>query len=359
MNTTRSARRRFLLLGRAAAATAALMACSLPAAAQAEVAVPYYTPDAFVLGLDRFLMQPRAQAFATQAEMLDASLQRLCAAPRGIQQASVVRMEARMQWTATLTAWESLSAVAVGPLVERRSARQIDFQPTRPALIERAIAKAPADAAAMQRIGTPAKGLPALEWLLWTHPAAQAPATCAYLQAVAAELVGEAQALRQAFEARVAQPPQEEAASAAMGDVVNQWVGSLEALRWARIDKPVRSGEAFPRAASGATAQGWAAHWGLLRTLAVGEPGTQPPQPGEGAVPLALYLRGRGLMQVATAFEQAVARADAKMKGLAPQSGPQALQAATTELAALKRVVEAEVAPALNINIGFSDADGD
>ena len=73
---------------------------------------------------------------------------------------------AHLQWQATTHAWERLSSVAVGPLITRRSQRQIDFSPTRPSLIERAIQSGPAGQQAMERIGTPAKGLPALEWLL-------------------------------------------------------------------------------------------------------------------------------------------------------------------------------------------------
>ncbi len=42
----------------------------------------------------------------------------------------------------------------------------------------------------------------------------------------------------------------------------------------------------------------------------------------------------------------------------AAPDGPRVLQAAK-ELSALKRLAEAEVAPALQVSIGFSDADGD
>jgi hypothetical protein len=38
---------------------------------------------------------------------------------------------------------------------------------------------------------------------------------------------------------------------------------------------------------------------------------------------------------------------------------PARVQATTQPLAALKRLAEARLAPALEVNIGFSDADGD
>ena len=82
--------------------------------------------------------------------------------------------------------------MAVGPLLTRRSQRQIDFSPTRPALTERAIESEPAGLQAMERIGTPAKGLPALEWLLWTQPVAPGSAACRYAAEVALDIEREA-----------------------------------------------------------------------------------------------------------------------------------------------------------------------
>ncbi len=276
---------------------------------------------------------------------------------------------ARSQWQAAAQAWDQLSAVAIGPLVERRSLRQIDFQPTRPELIERAIRTAPANAAAMERVGTPAKGLPALEWLLWVRPVEpQAPA-CAYAVQVAQDVQREADTLAQAFTALAqrerGEDGEEEATVPAMGELVNQWVGGLERLRWAQIERPVRSAgqgkspsaPAFPRVASGSTASSWAAQWEALRTLAVTR-SNEPAVPGEGLAPLETYLRGRGLNAPADALVQSVRKADASMAGLAP--GPSAkLLAASSRLAELKRLVETETAPALQVTIGFSDADGD
>ena len=57
---------------------------------------------------------------------------------------------------------------------------------------------------------------------------------------------------------------------------------------------------------------------------------------------------------------RSVRQADASMRGLAPglENGA-ALDAATASLAALKKRVESETASALQVNIGFTDADGD
>jgi predicted lipoprotein len=135
----------------------------------AQVAVPAYSPAHVLQGLHEHWTRPRSDDFARQAQALPKAVKALCDATPPAGQA---QLAARGQWQATTHAWERLSSVAVGPLITRRSQRQIDFSPTRPALIERAIESAPAGPLAMERIGTPAKGLPALEWLLWTQPVA-------------------------------------------------------------------------------------------------------------------------------------------------------------------------------------------
>lgn len=336
----------------------------------ANVAVPFYTPGAFMQGVYRHWYAPRAGDFAAQAAKLAPSLEQLCGATGNAQPAL---QAARQQWQAAAQAWDRLAAVAVGPLVQRRSLRAIDFTPTRPELIERAIRAAPADAGAMERVGTPAKGLPALEWLLWTWPLTPAtPATpaCRYAVLVAQGVDEEARALAQAFNelARRDWLQDEEAAVPAMSELVNQWVGGIERLRWAAMDKPLRSAggrpPAYPRAASGATASSWRAQWQGLQALAAAA-GNAVPQPGEGLVPLETYLRGRGLNPLAGTLAATTAQISREMDRLTPDARPDArpdatrVNAATQPLAALKRLAESQLAPALEVNIGFSDADGD
>lgn len=322
-----------------------LAGIAAPALAQqdwARVAVPFYGPAAVLRGLYRHHALPRALAFDRAAMALATALADGCApAP------------ARRAWVAAMAAWEGLNAVAVGPLLTRRSARTIDFQPTRPALIDRALAAGPPWD--LQRIGTPAKGLPAIEWLLWRQPPS-AP-RCAYLQALAAELHGEAQALREEFAVLADREWGEHDGPAAIAEFVNQWLAGLERLRWAGMERPLRAGRpaALPRAASGQTAAAWAAHWQSLRALAAFA-GGPPPAAGAGLVPIETWLRGRGLNPPADALLQQVARADAALRGLKP--GAAVLPAAAT-LRGLKQLVEQQVAAALDVRLGFSDADGD
>jgi len=343
----------------------ALMAALLgpgPAGVQAQnnwsqVPVPFYTPGDFMQGVHRYWTMPKAAEFAAQSRLLTQAVQALCAAPAA--SATTASQVARKQWQTAMAAWERLSTVAVGPLIERRSRRQIDFMPTRPALIERAVRTAPADAAAMEIIGAPAKGLPALEWLLWTRPVKPASAECRYALRVAADIEREAMSLQAAFEEAAKKEWDEEAASVAMGEIINQWVGGVERLRWPNMEKPLRAGGAnlLPRAASGSSVISWAAQWEALRAYAV-LTGETAPQPGAALVPLESYLRGRGHNREADALVRATSRANARMHGLAPTARLRLLDAAR-ELAALKRMAEGELAPALKVSIGFSDADGD
>lgn len=331
------------------------------------VAVPFYTPGHFMQGAYRNWYAPQAADFAAKSAALPSAITTLCEADKAA--APEKLSQARRQWQATTAAWERLSGVQVGPLVQRRSARQIDFTPTRPELILRAIEAAPADSAAMERIGTPAKGLPALEWLLWSRPAAPQTPACRYAVQVGADIAREAAVLSREFGELAAKDLSEEEQTSvpAMGELVNQWVGALERLRWANMDKPLQSilagslggrqAPAYPRSASGQTQASWAAQWQALRTLAVSQ-APQAPLPGAGLVPLETYLRGRGLNTVARQLVQSVDKANKTLQPLSP--GNQAgLRSAIGSLAELKKLAETQVAPALEVNIGFSDADGD
>ena len=296
-------------------------------------------------------MAPRAAEFAADSARLTATLQSLCTA--SAETADVSLQQARHRWQAGLASWERLSAVAIGPVLERRSQRQIDFSPTRPHLIEKAVKSAPASAADMELIGTPAKGLPALEWLLWVRPAKPGSPECRYAAQVAAEVGREAVALDAAFRQEAKRKPENAAATIALSELINQWVGGMQRLRWTNMAGPVQAAAAtgrdapdFPRNVSDSSATGWSMQWEALRNLAVGNPSLES------------ALRQRGHAGIADKLVRATRQADAGMNGL-PANDPARILAAAQNLATLERVVEAEVAPALGVNIGFSDADGD
>jgi predicted lipoprotein len=277
----------------------------------------------------------RTQDFLQAIGPLVQSLETYCSAPPDKADLAAPRQS----WRQALIAWERLSAVAFGAVLERRSQRHIDFNPTRPRLIEKAVKSAPRNLAALETIGTPAKGFPALEWLLWVKPLSPASPECGYAEQLAREIQQEAQALASA-------PQLKDDAQAQTGELVNQWIGGLERLRWPQMEMPARvalSGSVrgapsrpdYPRGPSGATADVWNAQWQSLRELA-----------------------SPSLVAASPRLPQALARAEAAMAKADPADLGRII-AIAGELATLKRLVENEVAPALGVVVGFSDADGD
>ncbi len=329
---------------------------SAPGALWAQAAAPYYYPPDAVSALVRGHSAPLARDFAAQAPQLVQALQNHCAGPAAL-------APARTAWTQTMLAWERLAAVAVGPLIERRSLREIDFQPLRPELLQRMLAREPKTLEDMVRVGTPAKGLPAIEHLLWAAPAAPRSGACTYAVLAAQAVQHEAEALRSAFDALAAAPPEEEAAVTAFVEFINQWLGGLERLRWMGMEKPLREAEtrgaapAFARAPSGQTGAAWAAEWAGLRALAR-QPDSGAPAIGAGPVSIESYLRGRGHIALAERWRSAVDEADRAMQSVRPGQ-PASVDAAARTLKKLTTLMQSDVAGSLDVNLGFSSADGD
>ena len=325
-------------------------------------AVPYYTPSQWVGAVWHFHQRPRAKQFALDAQTLAVLLERTCARPP----ASDTPAQRREAWSRTLDSWSALSAVAIGPTLERRSVRHIDFQPARPAMIGQVLASPPTRLDELDRIGAPARGLPALEWWLWSPDAPQDAAACQYATLLARQVAQEALALLQGVQARIPDEGSDDEpadAAPAFGEIVNQWVGAIEGLRWRELGKPLASARLnqpprFSRQLSGQSARAWMAQWAAIRDLAVQTNGPAP-QAGEGPIPLETYLRGRGLNGPAQALSKAVRDADRHLKGLSEPAPAKRVRAAVRSLEQLKRVAETQVAPALQVSLGFSDADGD
>lgn len=325
-----------------------------------QIAVPYYRAADFVAGAQQGWFAPRAREFEAEAAQLRDQLQSACtAAP----QRDSALSEIRSRWRRTALAFDRLCGVSVGPLLSRRSARQIDFWPIRPDAVTRAIQSAPRDLRALERIGTPGKGLGALEWILWSRPGALGQDACGYAALLAEELHQEARALSQAFGelAKRDWNEQPEQAETAMSEMVNQWVGALESLRWQRMDRPRRSGSgkpSYPRQGGGIAAESWAARWEALAALGVLQADRAAPAPGEGLVPLETYLRGRGLNPLADKLDDAMGSAARALRTANP-ANPGRVASAAAAIGRAKQMAEAEVAPALDVQLGFSDSDGD
>jgi len=290
---------------------------------------------------------PQSAKARTSAEQLHQQLQQYCAGRSSLEQA-------RAQFAQASQDWERLSALAMGPQIERRTARMVDFQPMRPQLLQAALRKAPKNLAAMETIGAPAKGFPVAEHLLWADVAQAGTPACHYATLVAADLAQELRALHQANLA-ASQFTQLDFDSTA--EFINQWVGGLERLRWQSMEKPLRSASSskpaqLTRAASQGTLASWQAQWSALRSLTVGE-GQQPEQ-----VSIARLVEVQGWERLAQEVREATQKVDSAMQAIqAPDLDN--ITAASKALNQLKHLVENDVAMALDISIGFSDADGD
>lgn len=339
------------------------------------IAFPYYTAEQALTGLYAQHLPPRAQAFEAAAQALVQATQAHC-------QGRVGKDALQAQWQQTLLRWQALATPAVGPLVQRRSQRQIDFWPVRPNLIDKALKNTPRSLADMASVGTPAKGFAGLEYLLVESPAngLQGEANknrCAYAVLVAQGIATEASALRADFdglagrdwlvdeesadaEARLAQT------RAAFAEWVNQWLGGLERLRWLQMEQPLVKAQtvgkppAFPRQDWADNLADWRAQWQGLRAQALlVDAQAAPPVPGQALVPIEALLYGKGQLQLAARWRQAVTAADAAFDKLGTSYSGAELEGATRQLKELTVLYQQQVAAALDVPLGFSDADGD
>jgi uncharacterized protein len=339
------------------------------AAVQAVAPMPYFTAEQALQGIYVHRLPPLAQHFATEAERLQLSSAQHC-------DGKTTLAELRSQWLRTLVSWQALATPSVGPVVARRSQRQIDFWPAREKLIQRALDKAPKNLDDMERVGTPAKGFPALELLLQSaKPGPSLPAnTCRYVDLVAQGISAEARVLATELDALARRDWSEspEEAGTAFGEWVNQWLGGLERLRWAHIEKPLQAHRTsveggaqqpieFPRLDREANLADWRAQWQSLKAQARLLPGqyAEPPRPGLALVPIEALLIGKGRLALAQHWAQALDAVDAGMSALSPKSGDRELLALTGRMKAVTVLYQNEVAAALDVPLGFSDADGD
>lgn len=327
----------------------------------AQVAFPYYRGEDALQGLYARHMPALARAFETQAGALTAAVRGQCgkAEPAALLQA----------WRQALLAWHAVSAPALGPVVARRSQRQIDFWPMRPPLLKKALDSAPRTLADMARVGTPAKGFPTLETLLRAQPFDTRH--CGYLALIAEGIEAEAVALREAFDQLAGRDwtEDEEGARTAFAEWINQWLGGLERLRWIEIEQPVQRARTaghgrapeFARQTMADNIGAWRAQWQALRAQARLHPAQldTPPQPGQDLVPIEALLMGKGHMAVAQRWVQAIDGVDGALAALPAQPSGDDLMALSRTMKKLTSLYQGEVASALDVPLGFSDADGD
>jgi predicted lipoprotein len=337
---------------------------------------------------------PRYARLDDQAHRLAAAVAQVCAAaaagsPRRSVPAAL--QAARLAWRDTMRTWRELEALQLGPTLARRTSKTIDFWPTRPAVIDKAVqmtgtlaVSGPEAEQAMQQWGTAAKGLPALEWLLFATDVPPAPLVgsdghCRYAQRISLSLAGETATLLAAWRDEAARwrSPQPPPVHKALSDTVNLFIGSIELLRGKKLAKGAemqaraRSGtavpgqrhlDAFDSMRSGATRELLWVHYEALAQLLLGR--TRGLDFTRDAPPLGLddVLVQAGHAAQAAALAPAVQRTRRTLRALPADPRrwtPAAVRRAAASLADLRAAIDPAVAQALDVTITFTDADGD
>lgn len=319
-----------------------------------KVAAPYISAGQMVQGLLTQHLQPSAAALQQAAQALVQSLA----------QAKAPWAQHRALWVANMLAWERLAAVAVGPLLERRSARAIDFWPTRPAQIQRLLESGSVTRVQqLDTVGATARGLPALEWLLWKTDGSGHAA--AYASVLAQQVLAESDALQTGYQTLASTEREEEDAWTLYGEWFGQAVGGLDQLRIKKMVPDTRGKDSAPwvRGLSGQTAACWQAQAQGLQAFLVGAPAAQaaahaatPGWPVAGS--LHSLLLGRGHLRDGLALQERSAAMLRAVQSARP-GNPASVRAAQAALAQASALANGLASDVLTITMGFTDADGD
>jgi hypothetical protein len=140
--------------------TAAIL---LTAAALLSSCQPRFDRAAMLQSLSQHVIVPTYADFAIRADTLAARAEALRDRP-----SSETLADAAEAWLAASTTWKETEAFELGPVRAERINTRINFWPTRPETIERALSSDdPLNAETIGQISVAARGLPALEYVLF------------------------------------------------------------------------------------------------------------------------------------------------------------------------------------------------
>ncbi len=322
--------------------------------------------------------EPAFAGFRDAARAAADAVTTLCADPR-----DATLADARAAWIGERDAWGRALPFAYGPIADQMQQGPLDFWPARPDTVEAAVTAAPAapDAAYVAGLGTSAKGMPALEYLLFgtdpsavlpalADPAAEGPRRCAFAQALAADIAARADALAAAwtpdFADQLATPGGALGTSQQHVDLVTN--GAIEALAimvktkldtplgnltGAAVDATLLESRFAARAREDLTTN-LAAVWAVYH-------GADAQAEPEG---IAVLVR-----DVDAALDDRVhVQHDSAVQALAAIPAPiadalttdrNAVQFARDEIDTLRRMLKLDVGSALGVTLALSDNDGD
>lgn len=289
------------------------------------------------------VFMPAAERFVNQSTALQTASEALCQQPSATQ-----LQQTRLRWQDAATAWFRLGGVQAGPVLQRKSARQVFFHPTRPARIEAAIV------GEEDGESVAARGLPAVEYLLWqdgdTLATLKQSARCAYLVRITQDVVTEAKAIQQQWQQEASRSYSESDALARLNETFNVTLAAVDGLD-KKLDKALHSGQKSAEGVrSGSSRILWEAQAEAINAL-VGVP------LGKG---LAGWVTWQDQFTVARELVSRSQDVCHVLHTLNRQRTPkEGLQAAKDKLAALRSYLDDQVARAVNASVSFNDADGD
>lgn len=317
------------------------------------------------------------------AELLALRAAALCEEP-----SEELLAEAQAAWWEARAPWKRNEVLAFGPHTDPplRFGPKLDFWPARVDTIEAVLTgDTPLSAEAVAAFGASERGFPVLEYLLYQSDVdllgAFSPGgrRCQYLTALSEDLATQAAGLRRAWDpaegdylAQLADagriPGGEfESVEAALGEVVNRLVFTIENVRGDKLGVPLGNrsgGEAQPDSAesrfSGRSLEDARDNVrGVAAVCFSGNAAEGEPQN------LASYLerirRSDLVPPLRESLDSSLAALDAVPEPLtlAVLDDPEAVAAASETLAELQRLIQVDIINAMGLTLTFNDSDGD
>ncbi|MCB1954419.1 MAG: imelysin family protein [Rhodocyclaceae bacterium] len=330
----------------------ALVLLALPG--RAEAPAPMLEPSAMASALAEKVLVPGYAALQRDVDALAKATDGFCGG------SGTSLDEVRSAWRHAALSLRRISALSFGPALESRILRRIDYWPTRPSLVEQGIERLAADPGDTARIGLPARGLPAIEYLLFVSDPPLAPAAksrCAYLTWLGRDVAEQLSPLPEALRhwAESMRDSEFDGERALLDESLNVLIGSTEAFREKYVEKlRTRGIDASDGGRSGSTLPHLNAYFEGLATALQGT---------EGVPGLIGFLRGRGHLSLADALGDQITQVRSALGSLPDpldsRQGRESLDALGKTLAGLQRMLTEDAADALQVAVGFGEGDGD
>lgn len=281
-------------------------------------------------------------------------------------------------WRAARRPWKETEVFKFGPVVDEplRYGPKIDFWPARPDAVENVLADT--GAVDPEALGAAAKGLPAVEYLLFGDGALEAfreggPRRYEYLRVLIEDLIAQTQALAAAWQPSGGNYQRElvdagresstyDTLSMALSEVVNRMGFTLENIRADKIGagigpdgtpQPERLESRF----SGRSIADIRDNLRGIEVLFFGDPDAGVLALDRYLVHRGFHLAGRVRSELGSS-RTALDRIDLPLS-LAIENEQELVHAAVDRLAGLQRLIQVDVIGALSLNVRFNDNDGD